>query len=1027
MNLVKNLYKKIKNLYDIFLYNKSYKNIFDTNKILWDDDKPLAILIGFNPWKREYMKEYLAEYNLCFVKGKTSSYQILKGLRNIKSDYSNYKVYIWSYKEKKLVYKYLKLKKISISRVEDGFIRSIGLGSNRAKPLSIVIDNDSLYLDVSRESKLEKIIQKSYKNYTQSQISEAKIVISSIKKHQITKYNFIQPVTNTDDLDLLFDNDRKNILVIGQVEDDMSIQLGCQEPKTLEDLLFTAVHENLDANILYKIHPDILENRRTNHSDLELLDKVTIVPPSVHLHQLLERCDHVYTITSLSGFEALLYRKKVTCLGTPFYSQWGLTDDREINMERREKVSLTLEELVYSTLIDYPTYLEGNVEKTIDVILKREGSSRFDFEENFCFYNKELDLIKLKTIKNKKLALVTTSSDIGEIYLNLNSESDVTVFPTTLVISKAIHEKNIILPEKCFFLNKYFMEPLSNMENTAVNLSQSIAYHLQSINQLITKNIFEEDENKVFSQIHSEYIEDSVFNDCALYLSLQELQKDYDYIIFYDKGKKQNSLYPLFKNPSYEKKVLFTFKRNDNMFNDMNIIKNSITPKLDSHYNSILDAKIDQIRVGINKCWNAEKLENINNISCLDSEEEIVICGHLTDKNYAYYPASKEILKLGIKNKKIKFLPSSFLNPESEENQKIILFEDMKFNKSINLYPLLIREVMENNNFLGERIKNILKSELHQIYYTYLHKRIPNELLNLIEHRVAISVDKLALHLALYFEMERTSSSTILYLTTMERTLISRLYMLTIQKKNIKTIGIQPQIISTSKRYRKPLVDMMLVIDPLQEENYRSLGYMGEIAKIGSANLRKHLNLIQLSDTISKRKSKINILFIMQHSMAALMYQAVQALKNINQTIHIYLKPHPMQETQVLEETSSQINSCDNITLLDKDEDTYQYIKYCNVIVGLFSSVMYEAILAKKDVVILKLEEIDPSIDFVRTEACAEATNLEDLEKSIESFLNNDRIAQEIRSKQIKYINKNSYIYSTEKVRKLILKELSNE
>ena len=44
----------------------------------------------------------------------------------------------------------------------------------------------------------------------------------------------------------------------------------------------------------------------------------------------IQAADEVHTITSLSGFEALLRDKKVTCYGAPFYSGWGLTEDKQL-------------------------------------------------------------------------------------------------------------------------------------------------------------------------------------------------------------------------------------------------------------------------------------------------------------------------------------------------------------------------------------------------------------------------------------------------------------------------------------------------------------------------------------------------------------------------------------------------------------------------------------------------------------------------------------------------------------------------
>jgi len=63
----------------------------------------------------------------------------------------------------------------------------------------------------------------------------------------------------------------------------------------------------------------------------------------------------VHTMTSLSGFEALLHGKQVHCYGLPFYAGWGLTVD-EHHCPRREQ-KLTLADLIYQALIVYPTYI----------------------------------------------------------------------------------------------------------------------------------------------------------------------------------------------------------------------------------------------------------------------------------------------------------------------------------------------------------------------------------------------------------------------------------------------------------------------------------------------------------------------------------------------------------------------------------------------------------------------------------------------------------------------------------------------
>jgi len=70
----------------------------------------------------------------------------------------------------------------------------------------------------------------------------------------------------------------------------------------------------------------------------------------------IEGCDELHTMTSLSGFEALMRGKTVVTYGAPFYAGWGLTEDHQ-PIERRIR-RRTLDELVYLSLIAYPRYVD---------------------------------------------------------------------------------------------------------------------------------------------------------------------------------------------------------------------------------------------------------------------------------------------------------------------------------------------------------------------------------------------------------------------------------------------------------------------------------------------------------------------------------------------------------------------------------------------------------------------------------------------------------------------------------------------
>lgn len=76
---------------------------------------------------------------------------------------------------------------------------------------------------------------------------------------------------------------------------------------------------------------------------------------SASMAQILEQVDEVHTLTSLTGFEALMRGRRVVCYGQPFYAGWGLTRDLAPIGRRRRRLSL--DELVVGSLILYPAYV----------------------------------------------------------------------------------------------------------------------------------------------------------------------------------------------------------------------------------------------------------------------------------------------------------------------------------------------------------------------------------------------------------------------------------------------------------------------------------------------------------------------------------------------------------------------------------------------------------------------------------------------------------------------------------------------
>lgn len=231
-------------------------------------------------------------------------------------------------------------------RVEDGFLRSRGLGAELVPPLSLVTDNSGIYYDPRQPSDLEGWIARRA-TLTPAQERRAGALIRQLTEAGLSKYNLGGAAP---DLPA-----GRRILVPGQVEDDASILTGAGAVKTNIALLQAARAANPEAVIIYKPHPDVEAGLRAGAADTSGL--ADFVARTADPAALLGMVDEVWTMTSLIGFEALLRGVKVTTLGAPFYAGWGLTADLgEVPARRQARVSL--EGLVHAALIDYPRYLD---------------------------------------------------------------------------------------------------------------------------------------------------------------------------------------------------------------------------------------------------------------------------------------------------------------------------------------------------------------------------------------------------------------------------------------------------------------------------------------------------------------------------------------------------------------------------------------------------------------------------------------------------------------------------------------------
>ena len=241
--------------------------------------------------------------------------------------------------------------------VEDGFIRSVGLGGDLYPPLSLLFDKKGIHYDASKVSDLEDQLQNSNVNY--SERMRARKILKSIVKYKISKYN----LRLSKNIELPKNAINKEVIgVLGQVESDNSIIYGVPDNtiKKTNFALVEKVREDYpDAFIIYKPHPDTESGvRAKGKRDSDISNYADLIAYKTSLEDLFNKVDRIAVFTSLGGFEALIRGISVITYGLPFYSGWGLTDDKLVNhvWAKRRKRILTLEELTFISLIKYPFY-----------------------------------------------------------------------------------------------------------------------------------------------------------------------------------------------------------------------------------------------------------------------------------------------------------------------------------------------------------------------------------------------------------------------------------------------------------------------------------------------------------------------------------------------------------------------------------------------------------------------------------------------------------------------------------------------
>ncbi len=285
--------------------------------------------LGFSRWKRPFIRAFMTGSDVRFAR---SACRVPEGATLL----------LWGAQPAPEARDDLR-----IVRIEDGFLRSVGLGAELIRPMSLAFDDRGIHYDPSRPSRIEEILARG--TFTDADRARGTALRFAITAAGVGKYNLGGRVWKRPD------TERKVILVAGQVGDDQSVLLGSPLVRSDAELLRAVRAGDPDAWIVYRPHPDVVAGLRKGGIAPDDVAPFDEVAADADLDSLFRGVDEVHVMTSLLGFEALLRGIPVVCHGLPFYAGWGLTRDR-IACPRRGR-RLALDELVFGALVDYPRYL----------------------------------------------------------------------------------------------------------------------------------------------------------------------------------------------------------------------------------------------------------------------------------------------------------------------------------------------------------------------------------------------------------------------------------------------------------------------------------------------------------------------------------------------------------------------------------------------------------------------------------------------------------------------------------------------
>jgi capsule polysaccharide export protein KpsC/LpsZ len=728
-----------KNIYHFI--KKGYLPSSNINPIR--DLKSFSLLVGFSNWKFFFIEKFI-KGKFLFSTKKINFINLFFHILFAPTKPKN--IYIWGYEIGHWALLVSKIFNIKISRVEDGYLRSFYLGKEHNQANSLVIDNESLHFDKNGKSIIHELISEEIDEKITNQ--HAEYFIKFCKNNFITKYSAINKthLKTIEQINNLFPA-ANFIGVVGQKPNDKSMIYGNPKSYSNFSIFYKALKENKDSIIIFKQHPDVVDNSLTDIlvKLFCIFSKRTFFIKDKFLSPIyfINRSNVIYTISSTIGFEALIHDKKTVVFGTPFYAGYGLTEDR-VKIERKKKL-ITKEQLIYNYIYRYCKY-SSNINKYLEFLPTINKKNTF-VSSFYQEQDSEIILLLQVFINTPTERNLISILDFIEPFKDINKYS-ILFFLKNFMDGKSIDNKSNLI----FFLDNYTfhrssLKSISNQIIISLNKNHSIVkfititkkinffngLELSGLADLFSAdiNLFLENINKLYSNMNltEEQLELTKYR--AINIRHKEIFKivkttnDKDLYLF--------SLINSFKNLQFLPLKFFLLEQNYSQLKIREILN-----FLSNLYISNLNLGIVLFSIEQEKYYKAlyflKKLLSRNIISY-----DIYLYHYLSIniKMNNFDLADKMLKKIEIFNSnflRLKIITNAHFK-RYEENLKLI--NHTKLMKKINISPVLYRRVYNSLSmdyemwscFNQESIIKTLKDYFKNNYLSPSNKIINDDLL----------------------------------------------------------------------------------------------------------------------------------------------------------------------------------------------------------------------------------------------------------------------------------------------------------